>query len=332
MITGMLLAADGTTPACSAYVYLRRRNATAQPGVTMKQPTDTVAVTRADCDGKFSIDSIGTGLYVIEGSDGGNNLAFVDSINVQYSDSTITLAPAVLKPAGAIKGRIRLPEGGDLLKVFVIIAALDRFTTADSNGIFKFERLAESRYSMKILPTLDNYGVFDTMNIPVTSSDTTDLGIIALPFTGIPTIKNLAISYDTLQQRVKLSWSRPGTALVKSFNMYRREIDPATAFITQLNFFPITDTFFIDSACEQNKSYEYHVTAVDAHTNEGTRSPGATIPDSPLRYYSKKYCDELRHTQADHDPPMEQSRYRTREKLQHLQKKCKAQREVLDTI
>lgn len=277
MITGMILAADGTTPACSAYIYLRTRNTAITPVVMINQHSDTIAVIRAGCDGKFSISSIDPGLYVIDGSDGGNDLAFVDSINVQNSDSTINLAPAVLKPAGAVRGRILLPEGGDPRKVLVIIAALDRFTTADSNGNFKFERLAESHYSLKIFPTLDNYGIIDTVNIPVKSADTTDLGSITPPFTGIPAIKKLTVFYDTLHQKAKLSWNRPDTALVKSFNVYRRETDPATAFITQLNFFPVTDTFYIDSFCEQNKMYEYYVTAVDTHTNEGIRSSGVTI-------------------------------------------------------
>jgi hypothetical protein len=264
-----------------------------------KQYTDTVAVTRTDCEGKFAIDSIDTGLYVIESSDGKNNLAFVDSVPVHYFDSAIVLSPAILKPAGAIKGRIRLTEDGDPRKVFVIIAALDKITTADSNGMYKFEHLAVGHYTVNFLPTLDNYGVFDTVNIPVTSADTTNLGIISLPFTGIPTIRNLAISYDTLHQQVALSWGWPGTSLVKSFNVYRREIDPATAISTQLNFFPVIDTFFIDTLCEQNKSYEYHVTAVDAHTNEGARSPGAITrislynitPENVVMYY-----DTLRQT------------------------------------
>jgi hypothetical protein len=219
MITGMIYTADGKTPACNANVYLRKRSATAQPVVVGKQYTDTVAVTRTDCEGKFAIDSIDTGLYVIESSDGKNNLAFVDSVPVHYFDSAIVLSPAILKPAGAIKGRIRLTEDGDPRKVFVIIAALDKITTADSNGMYKFEHLAVGHYTVNFLPTLDNYGVFDTVNIPVTSADTTNLGIISLPFTGIPTIRNLAISYDTLHQQVALSWGWPGTSLVKSFNV-----------------------------------------------------------------------------------------------------------------
>ncbi len=275
MIAGELVDADGRTPACNAAVYLRKRSATAFPAALMKRHTDTVAAARTSCDGKFTIDSIDTGLYIVEGSDGGNNLAFIDSVAVRYFDSTVILPPARLKPAAAIKGSIRLSEGGDPRKVLVMIPALDRFLTADSGGGFRFERLAEGRYALRILPTLDDYGVFDTLGVAAVSAETTDIGRIDLPFAGIPAVKNIMTSYDTLRQRVTVRWSRPNAARVKSFNVYRRTGEPATAEISQRNVFPVIDTLFIDSLCEPTKTYEYFVTAVDAYSNEGTRGPGA---------------------------------------------------------
>jgi hypothetical protein len=278
MIAGVVYQPDGKVPAGNASVYLRKKNSIVDiSDILMKKYSDSSAITKTNNSGEFSIDSIDTGIYTIECTDGGNNLAVIDSVSVRYFDSTLALPPLALKPAGAIKGAIRLAEGGNPRKVFVIAAGIDRFTTADTNGLFTFERLAEGKYWLEFLPTLDNYDLFDTMGISVTSAETTDIGVVDLPYTGIPTIKNLKASYDTLKQQVTLRWNMPDTKMVKSFNIYRRAIDPTTAIFTPLNFYPVVDTFFIDSLCEQDRAYEYRVTAVDSNANEGPRSAGEKV-------------------------------------------------------
>jgi hypothetical protein len=278
MVAGIVHQPDGKAPANNVSVYLRKKNSIVDiSDILMKKYSDTSAITKTNSIGEFSIDSIDTGIYTIECTDGGNNLAVIDSVSVRYFDSTVVLPPVALKPAGAIKGAVRLAEGGNPRKVFVIAAGIDRFTTADTNGLFTFERLAEGKYWLEFQPTLDNYGVLDTMGISVTSAETTDIGVIELPFTGIPIIKNPTASYDTLQQKVTISWDRLSAEMVKSFNVYRRAIDPPTAIFTPLNFYPIIDTFFIDSLCEQDRTYEYRVTAVDSNANEGPRSEGKKV-------------------------------------------------------
>jgi hypothetical protein len=71
-----------------------------------------------------------------------------------------------------MKGEILLSEGGSPRKVFVCIFGIDRFIAAEEDGRFKFENLAEGNYDVTIIPTLDNYNVFDTANIIVESADT----------------------------------------------------------------------------------------------------------------------------------------------------------------
>jgi fibronectin type 3 domain-containing protein len=274
MVTGILYQSGGKVPAKDAFVFVRKQSALAEmPGTVIKKVTDTVMT---DNYGHFSVDSIDTGIYVIEGTDGRNNYAIIDSIIVKYFDSTLVLPPDTLKPAGAIKGVIGLSEGGDPQKVFVLAYGLDRLAMVESDGTFNFNGLAENRYHLRIISTLDDYGVFDTSAIRVISAQTTELDTIVLPFSGIPTVKNIRISYDTLKQSVTLWWDRPDTHFVKSFNVYRRALDPVTT-ITQLNFIPVVDTLFIDSQCIQNKTYEYRVSVVDSDAVEGKRSQGATI-------------------------------------------------------
>jgi hypothetical protein len=274
VISGLLYQPGGVTPARAAMVYVRKKNTLADVTAGLvKNAVDTVTT---DDNGRFTTDSLDTGLYVVEATDGENDFALVDSVLVKNYDSTL-LPPDTLKPAGAIKGVIRLSEGGDPRKVFVLAFGLDRLSTTDSTGAFKFERLAEGSYTLRILPTLDDYGILDTVNIPVASGDTFDIGVIEPPYTGIPTVKNISVTYDTLTQWVTLSWSRPANGKTNCFNIYRRAIDPVTAVFAQLNAFPVIDTLFIDSLGVQNKMYEYRITAVDsASAMEGAKSLAVT--------------------------------------------------------
>ncbi len=275
MIAGVVYKPGGAAPAQGAIVYVRRSNTLADiSGFLGENATDTVVT---DDDGRFKIDSIDTGVYTLEETDGGNNFAINHSVVVKNFDSTLTLPADTLKPAGAIRGRVRLAEGGDPRKVFVLVFGLDRFAPVEAGGAFIFKKLAEGKYALRIFPTLDNYGIVDTMNIPVASGDTFDLGSIAPAFLGIPTVKQVAASYDTLFQRVTLRWNKPVAPAAASFNIYRRAVDPVTAIFTQLNMFPVLDTVFVDSLCEPDRTYEYRVGAVDADADEGKKSSGDTV-------------------------------------------------------
>ena len=181
---------------------------TSRLGLSKRMADTASAVT--DASGRFVIDSIDTGTYVIEAASG-NNAVFIDSVVVKRTDSTLNLPPDTLKPAGAIKGVIRLSEGGDPRKVFVLAFGVDRFAGVEADGRFRFQGLAEASYRLRIISTLDNYGVVDTVTT-VRSADTTDLDTIELPFTGIPTVKGLTLIYDRLRQIVTLRWNRADTA------------------------------------------------------------------------------------------------------------------------
>jgi sugar lactone lactonase YvrE len=235
--------------------------------------TDSVVT---DSAGRFAFDTtIDTGTYVIT-SASGNNAVLIDSIAVKNKASTDTLAPDTLKPAGALKGVIKLSEGGDPRKVFVLAFGIDRFAKVNLDGSFKFGNLAEAKYDLRLISGLDNYGVLDTNAIPVRSADTTNLDTISLPFTGIPTPKNMRISYDTLKQIVTVTWSRADTALVKSYNVYRRNVDSNTVAI-RINASPVADTIYRDSNGVQGTTYEYMVAAVNKSTTEGTKSAAVSL-------------------------------------------------------
>ena len=274
MVTGKVYRSDGTTPAGGAYVSLRKK----QRCVTISSllegnPGGTGAEVRTDAQGEFAVDSVDTGLYAVVVTDSMNNYAFSDSILLRHSDSTVALVPVLLMPAGAIKGVISLPEGGDPRKVFIVVEDVNRFAHADSCGSFKINLLPPGRYSITVLPTLDNYGVVDTAAVRVKSADTADVGIILPPFLGIPKITWVTADYDTLRQRVTLRWSTGRPQQVAGYNVYRQTVDPETKILSSpIVFTAISDTTFIDSLCDQGKQYEYRITALDTLSLEGEKS------------------------------------------------------------
>jgi hypothetical protein len=258
MVMGMLYEPDGVTPAKSAVVHIRKKNTladTSQPGLS-KRLIDTSTVTTND-SGVFRIDTIDTGTYVIEGTSG-NNLALIDSVKVKNPDSTKVVPPDTLKPAGAIKGIINLSEGGDPRQVFVLAFGIDRFARVNPDGSFKFGNLARGLYDLRLISGLSNYGVLDTSGVQVIAGDTTDLGTINLPFTGIPTPKNLKVSFDTLKQFVILTWDKADTALIDGYNIYRAIKGQNFSLITQTPLSETTTTYF-DSAVAVGNTYEYRV-------------------------------------------------------------------------
>jgi hypothetical protein len=282
-VVGVLYQADGTTPAVGVRVHIRSKKTLADTSTLLSAGTSGTGLSKraavfaatdsvvTDSTGRYTFDTtLDTGTYVVEAASG-NNAVLIDSVAVKNKAATDTLAPDTLKPAGALKGVIKLSEGGDPRKVFVLAFGIDRFVKVSIDGSFKFAGLAEAAYDLRLISSLDNYGVLDTVGVPVRSGDTTDLDTISLPFTGIPTPKNVRISYDTLKQIVTLNWSKADTSLVKSYNVYRRNVDSNTV-LARINTSPIVDTVYRDSTGVQDQTYEYEVVAVSKSDVEGNKS------------------------------------------------------------
>jgi hypothetical protein len=280
LVRGILYLPDGHTPAAGVRVHIRPEKTLADTaGTALAKKLAVLAATDSvvtDSAGQYAFDTtLDTGTYVIEATNG-NNAALIDSVAVKTKTTTDTLAPDTLKPAGALKGVIKLSEGGDPRKVFVLAFGIDRFARVNADGSFKFSGLAEAKYDLRLISSLDNYGVLDTNAIPVVSADTTNLDTISLPFTGIPTPKNVKISYDTLKQIVTLMWDSANASLVASYDIYRRNVGLNTV-PARINSNPVIGTVYRDSTGVQDSTYEYMVAAVDRSTTEGTKSAGVNV-------------------------------------------------------
>ncbi|MBN1760819.1 MAG: hypothetical protein JW863_20995 [Chitinispirillaceae bacterium] len=278
-VAGILYVSDGATPARNAIVTIRPRASLADTvGLGIgKRLADTATVTTDD-SGKFEFDStLDTGLYVIEANQGDTALGLIDSVHVTDPDSTVVVEDT-LKPAGSITGTIYLSEGGDVRKVFILAFGINRFATPNTDGQFSFDSLAEGKYDLRIISSLDDYAVLDTFGVPVVSEEVTDLDTLRIPFTGIPTPENLTVFYDTLTNSVTLSWETADPSLVQGYNVLRRE--GTSGQYTAVNAAFVPDTFFTDTpenGLEKGVTYQYIIRATDADENEGLNSQDVTV-------------------------------------------------------
>jgi streptogramin lyase len=230
--------------------------------------------TVTDSNGQYSFDTVDTGTYNVL-ADSGTAMAYEDSVTVE-PDTQTTVPTDTLKASGSVRGVLRLHPGPDSRTVFLIALGTFAVTApSDSTGNFAMANMAEGTYSIRILSTLDDYGVLDTTFAVTAGVDRVLEDTIALPYTGIPVPKGLTIAYDTLKQIVTLTWNAPTAGrAVKGYNVYRKHQD-STSFEKIAGV--VTDTKFVDSTATEGQTYEYKVAAVDTNEEEGTRSGTASL-------------------------------------------------------
>jgi len=268
-IEGTLVYSNGD-PASKVSISIRPISALKDTSqIALKITANTVAIT-TDSSGFYSVDTgvLDTGTYLIEGDDGEGNLVLIDSIVVTEDTSTINVPIDTLKPAGALKGTIRLSEGGSFKKLLVLVFGGEKFIIPEDNGNFVLGKMAEGNYKIRVIPLLPDYEVLDVAQINIKSGDTTNISDINLVFTGIPTAKGLELSYDTLMQIVTLTWDEEDSNLVKGYNVYRK--DTSSDFV-KINTKLVRDTSYTDDSMIQNETYEYKIAVVSPQDKEGTK-------------------------------------------------------------
>jgi uncharacterized protein (TIGR02145 family) len=303
-IVGKLYQADGKTPAVNALVSIRPRNSLANISGLIglaKKRNDNVVVATDSC-GYFRFDStLDTGTYTIEATSG-NDAALIDSV-VVIENGTDTLPPDTLKPAGSITGVIKLTEGGDPRKVFVLAFGIDRFAMPDTNGVFSFDSLAEAAYHLRILSTIDDYKVIDTFNVAVHSGMVTDLDTIELPYSGLGSPKGLSAIYDTLHGCVVLSWKPVNAENLAGYVVFRN--DTVSKVPVRLSDKLVSDTLFIDTVFSgfsdtTGRILAYRIKVQDKDANVSTAySKAITISAPPPRKVRTAIMFRLLNTRTD---------------------------------
>lgn len=268
-VVGKLRRSDGSTAAgVTVYFY----NVDNNPRAGLAKVMAATDSTMTDSAGNFT-DSLPDGQYNMVAGDDTTGV-YQDSVEV--AGDTATFADDTLKPFGSLAGVVRLQPGHDSRKVFLLVMGTDKWAApSDSVGNFSLANMAEGGYSVRILSTLDDYGVLDTTLGIIAGTDTSLVDTIFLPYTGIPVPKGLTITYDTLKQLVTLAWNTPTTGrTVQGYNVYRKHID-STSFAKIAG--TIVDTIYTDSSAVQDQIYTYKVAAVDTNDTEGTRSGANSV-------------------------------------------------------
>jgi hypothetical protein len=265
-----MLYTEGGTPAVNAKVCFFRHDNDPRPG----HGTGAVDSTTTDANGNYTA-RLDTGTYSILSSLGDKG-TYQDSIRV-FNDSTVHPPADTVRPRGSIGGKIELQGTDDPRTVFILFMGSNTFTMVnDTQGNFKATGMAKGKYRVRILTTLDNYRVMDTAFVVTAGVDSVMQEPILLEYTGIPTPEKVNIMYDSMKQIVTVRWSRADTAVVKSFNVYRRNVDSNTV-LARINTNPIIDTLYRDSTGVQDQTYEYRVSEIDRDATEGVKSAGVSV-------------------------------------------------------
>src|SRR3989339_395325 len=257
---GHIYYPDGT-PASNAIVQLIAAD---QDPRTSSLVAATVTT---DVNGRYSIKSLTAKTYNLL-AEGDSGKAFHDSIKVD--DDTLELSDTLHDP-GILRGIVKLEGDIDTGYIFVILLGTNTYATADTNGNFTLADMPAGTYNTLVLTTVPEYASVDTELTVHVGADEWMNDTIFLRNTGVPIPENLSITYDTLRQIVTLTWAKADTALVKSYNVYRRNVDSNT-ILTRINASPITDTFYTDNTLSKGATYEYVITALDRQSNEGNKS------------------------------------------------------------
>jgi hypothetical protein len=263
-LVGTLLEPDGKTPARNVKVNIRPKNTLATAG------SNDTASTMTGNSGEFAFDtSLAGGIYVIEVTSGGNAL-FIDSIHIVKNAHTDTLPAATLKPAGAIRGVVSLIDGGDPSEVYVLAFGIDRFAEVQHDGSFIFYPIAEGNFDLRLITGLPDYNTLDKNNVEVVAAETTDIGMVQLPYTGFPVPSGIKSSFDSVSQTITVTWSRSDTALVKHYLITKKLLWGNTTLKRQI---PMYDTSYSEKIdLTNNVRWEFQIAGVDKNGLDGPMS------------------------------------------------------------
>jgi len=250
------------TPASGAHVRFVPVSYNPTSGTT---PIDSVVT---NSQGYFSLAALDNGTYNVlcSGIDGAASLHAA----LKIAADTQAVGPETLQAPGSMRGVIKLDPPVDSALIFVILLGTNTYAMADSTGRFVLSGLAKGEYEALVLTTEAGYNRADTVWTFLSGIETSLNDTIVLNFFSLPSVSGLTLDYDSLRQIVHLVWNKPINPYVRSYNIYRRNVDSSTAHL--VNTTPIVDTFFADgweTHLTQGNNYLYHVLCVDSANHEG---------------------------------------------------------------
>ena len=230
--------------------------------------TDTVIT---DSKGRYAFDSLASGEYNILGDfQSGTLVVLIPEVVVAQADTSFDIGTDTLRAPGSIRGRMlvgRNGKGG----VLCVIPGLSRLDLSDDSGRFELAGLPQGRYSVRYSAT--GFTIAPDSGVEVTSAQATILSDKQLeydPALNPPEPLGLKAVYDTLNQRVLLTWEAVPVSDLDGFVIYR----DVPAFLnpeivkggfTKNAFF--TDTTFGSDLEREGRDLVYRVKARDKGLN-----------------------------------------------------------------
>ena len=227
-------------------------------------------LTKTNNEGQFTVTNLSDGVY--------NLLASKDTLVAYQGEVYVIMGKGTFKndtleKQGTLTGKIFIQPNDDPRNIIVNVAGTNIWSNVNIDGQFTLKKLASGEYTLALIPALPQMSgyvmTFVTISVKGGVNDTlkSDLELL---YTGVPVVKGLKGSYDTLNNTVSLTWNKPAYRRINSYVVYRGQVQDGL----RTNFEicgQITDTFFTQEPIfvESNEKfikYEYRV-AVENNDN-----------------------------------------------------------------
>jgi len=215
----------------SAHVYTPQLAAAADIDVKVFDVGDTSRIpvysTSTDRSGKFSL-QLTDGMYNVMFGDE-YLAAFQDSVTIGGTFST--LHDDTLATTTTLLGTVIMDPSKNPRTATIQIMGTDRFANCSQAGTFIISGLAAGEYALRAASTEDQYTPTYLPFVIPAHTDTTRITVDMI-FTGIPTVRNLQVTYDTINGNVTLSWDSTTYYMAKEYLIYNSD----AAALSQMPF------------------------------------------------------------------------------------------------
>ncbi len=243
--------------------------------------TDTVVT---DAAGRYSFDSLDAGRYDLYGDfASGSLVVLIPGIEVAANAKFRDLGIDTLRAPGGIAGRMLAGSQGKA-GVLCFVPGLSRLDVSDDSGRFLIQGLPQGRYSVRY--SAAGFLIAPDSGITVQAGRITQLPDKLLeydPALPPPGPFGLKAAYDTLNQRVTLTWDAVPVSDFEGFVVYRDAPDALAPVILKNGFtvFPrFEDASFGDSLLGRDLTYRIKARDHDANLSLNYSNP-ATVKIVP---------------------------------------------------
>jgi hypothetical protein len=229
--------------------------------------TDTV---KTDIQGRYAFDSLPVGDYNFLGdANSGSLVVLIPDVKISRSDSGTDLGIDTLRAPGGIRGRLLAGSRG-MSGVLCFAPGLSRLDVSDDSGRFLLSGLPQGKYSVRYSST--GFIIAPDSNVQVRAGLITELPDKQMqydPAQPPPEPIGLRATYDTLLERVNLTWDIVPVSDLDGFIIYRDNPDFLAPEIVPGGFTKsavFTDTSLGDLASGY-KTFVYRLKARDKGLN-----------------------------------------------------------------